>query len=134
MIVKKSKAQIMILDVLIFIIVVLLVIIIQTNLIINYQNNIKFTENKINFLKNDYLIDLYILDCNYWGKYDVQTNKCLKNTIELKNTNQIPKELCKINLNNKNIINKHQKIIETHTRGVVYNNTFSVLEVSFCEN
>ena len=133
MIVKQSKAQIMILDALIFIIIILLVIIIQTNIIINYQNNNNYLEQKTNFLKNDYLIDTYILDCDFLGYFNTHTQKCTPNVIEIKNINKLPSDFCKISIDNKQILNKNKKIIETHTRGVVYNSTFSILEVAFCE-
>jgi hypothetical protein len=131
--VKEKKAQIMILDVFLFLIIVILIISIQMDIVYSYKKNILFTEEKINHLKQEYLIDNELLGCDLLGYLDKNTKKCYKNKIEIKNKEKIPENFCKIKINEKEIINLNENIKVSYKRGVVYNNQFSVLEVSFCE-
>jgi hypothetical protein len=131
--VKEKKAQIMILDVFLFLIIVILIISIQADIIYSYKENLLFNEEKVNNLKKEYLIENELLGCDLLGYLDKNTKKCYKNKIQIKNKDKIPEYLCKIKINEKEIINLNKNIMISYKRGVVYNNQFSVLEVSFCE-
>jgi hypothetical protein len=133
MLVEQKKAQVMILDVLIFIILIIIILSIETKIIISYKENIYFKETEIDIIKNDFLIDIYLLDCNYLGKINHQTKKCLANEIEIKNLEKIKPYFCEIKINNDQIYKKNGDIKNKHNRGIIYKNKFSILEVGFCE-
>lgn len=128
-----KKAQVMILDVLIFIIIILLVISIQITIIKNYKENISFQEKKIKLIEKEVLIDNYLLDCEALGYKDIQTNKCYLNKVSLINLKTVPDYFCKVKINENTLVDKKKEITTTHRRAVVYNNQFSIMEVSFCE-
>ncbi len=132
---KSKKGQIIIIDILLFLIIILLIISIQTKIIRNYKENLSFQEKEINFLKEDFLIENYLLDCNYLGYLDKDTKKCYKNKIEIKNIDKIDYSIfCKLKIN-ENIIfyieNKNNKKI--YKRAAVFEDKFTILEVEFCE-
>lgn len=134
MFVKKQKAQIILLDVIFFMILVLLIISIEIKVISVYKENIDFQEKNIEILKEEYFIELYLLDCNFLGYFNENTQKCYLNKIEVKNLDKIDKNLfCKITIGDVEILNKNEKIKNTYKRGVLHNKEFKVLEVSFCE-
>jgi len=128
-----KKAQIIVLDTLIFIILIILVISLEIGILDSYKENLNYEESKIDLLKQDFLIDYYLLDCNYLGYFNNNTKKCYKNKIEIKNKDRIYNDFCKITIDDKEIIDRRQPITSTHKRGVVYKNKFSIMEVSFCE-
>jgi hypothetical protein len=122
----------MILDVLFFIIIILLILSIETKIIIDYKTDITTKEKDFDLVKKDFLIDLYLLDCNYLGKIDLITKKCNLNEIEIKNLNKINENFCNIKINETEIYSKKESK-NSYKRGVIYKNKFSVLEVGFCE-
>lgn len=131
--VLKKKGFVIIVDVLLFVILILIILLIQTKIIINYNNDVQYFENKKNILLEDFFIDLYLLDCNYLGYFENNTKKCYSNKIEIKNLDCIDKNLfCKIKIDDQIIID-NKTVKNTHKRGVVYNNKFSILKVGFCE-
>ncbi len=133
MLVKQKKAQVMILDVLIFILLIIIILSIETKIIISYKEDISFKETEIEIIKNDFLIELYLLDCNYLGKINTQTKKCMPNEIEIKNIEKINSYFCEIKIDDKKIFDRKEEIKNKYKRGIIYKNKFSVLEVGFCE-
>ncbi|MDD4049505.1 MAG: hypothetical protein PHX47_00680 [Candidatus ainarchaeum sp.] len=133
MLVKQKKAQVMILDVLIFIILIIIILSIETKIIISYKEDISFKETEIEIIKNDFLIEIYLLDCNYLGKINTQTKKCMPNEIEIKNIEKINSYFCEIKIDDKKIFDRKEEIKNKYKRGIIYKNKFSVLEVGFCE-
>lgn len=129
----KPKAQIMILDVLLFLIILLLIISIEIKIFNNYFQDIKYQEKNISLLEKEYYVDSYVLDCNLLGHFDLKTKKCYKNIIELKNINLLSKEVCLLEINNKEIFKEREEIKIIIKRGVIYQNKFSILRVGFCE-
>jgi hypothetical protein len=130
----NQKAQIMILDVLLFLIILLLIISIEIKIFNNYFQNITYQEKNIDLLEKEYYIENYVLDCNFLGYFDQKTNKCYKNIIEVKNIEKLSKEICSLYINEKEIINKNENNITVIIkRGIIYKNKFSVLKVGFCE-
>lgn len=129
-----KKAQVMILDTFIFLIIVLIILSITSTIIINYSNNISEYSKKTELLKKEIIVEEEILSCDGLGYKDIQTKICYKNKIEIKNINDLEKIVCKIEIDNKTIINnENKKIISTHKRGVILENNFKILKVSFCE-
>jgi hypothetical protein len=133
MLVKQKKAQVMILDVLIFILLIIIILSIETKIIISYKEDISFKETEIEIIKNDFLIEIYLLDCNYLGKINTQTKKCMPNEIEIKNIEKINSYFCEIKIDDKKIFDRKEEIKNKYKRGIIYKNKFSVLEVGFCE-
>lgn len=124
----------MIMDILILIIIVLLIISLEIDYI---KENIDSKEKEyknLETLEEILKVESIISDSNYLA-YE-KNNVTYKNKIEIKNIDNLKKIN---NLNNvkikKEIININHKECKTntYTRGVVYENKFEILEVSFCE-
>lgn|GEM_PF-1067176 len=133
-----KKGQIMLADLLMLMIIVLLVINIEFEIIDKYKRSMINSEWSLKYLEQNLIAEQIISDCNYLSEYDSTTKLCYKNKISLTNKNNLKSidVVCKVNIAN-NIIyskdNTDKKIINTFKRGVIYNNKFSIIEVSFCE-
>ncbi|MDD3178031.1 MAG: hypothetical protein PHR26_00770 [Candidatus ainarchaeum sp.] len=128
------KAQIMLMDILIFLIICLLIISIETQYL---KENIIIKEKEyknLEELENILLIETMISDSNYLAIQ--KENIDCKNKIEIKNLDKLRKinNLKKIKISEKEIqINTIKCNYKTYTRAVIYNNKFEIIEVSFCE-
>ena len=135
-IIKKQKAQVMILDILILLLIVLLIINIQISNIYDYKLNIKNKENKLDIIEQSIVVNKIINDTNYLAVYNKHTNQKEIQEIEIKNIEKIKElnnSICSVNLENKNLLTEHKNPENIITRGVIYNNKFKILEVGFCE-
>ncbi|HPC09918.1 MAG TPA: hypothetical protein PLN85_02450 [archaeon] len=134
---KSEKAQIMIFDILVTLVLVFLIIEIEQTYIFDYKTKIVSSESSLYFLEKNLVVDQLISDCNFLAKYDFISKVCYKNNIQL---NSLPKivfldpSICKVVLDDEVVYNTQSTIVKTSfTRGVIYDGSFCVLEVDFCE-
>ncbi|HOD89950.1 MAG TPA: hypothetical protein PKK56_02640 [archaeon] len=134
---KSEKAQIMVFDILITLVLVFLVIEVEQAYVFDYNTQIVSSELSLYFLEKNLVVDQLISDCNFLAKYDFISKVCYKNNIQLSSLDKIvflDPSICKLVLDNKIIYKTQSTIIKTSfTRGVIYNGSFCVLEVDFCE-
>jgi len=130
---KKKKAQVMVLDVLVLFIIVLLIISIEEKNITNYGTSIKNKNNKLKILEQELIVDKLISDCNYLAQLNNKTKICYSNIIDIKNITQLNKNICYLSVNSREYMQTEKEITNSYKRGVIYKNTFSIIEVGFCE-
>ena len=132
MIFVLQKGQVMILDLLLLLIICILILSIEEKAITNYKLDINNREKEINYLKESMIVEQLISDCNFLATEGTSTKVCYKNKIELKNIGYLPTNVCKIGIDEFYYYLKNDSR-NVYKRGVIYNNSFSVLEVGFCE-
>lgn len=129
-----KKAQIMILDTFMFLILTLVILAIMSTIFINYSNNISDYHKKTELLKQEIIVEEDVLGCSGLGEINFNTKVCYKNKITIKNTHTLKEITCKIEIDDKIVFEtENKKIKTTHKRGVIYQNDFKILKVSFCE-
>jgi len=135
---KSSKAQVMILDILILLVICILLINIEFQEVNNYKTRIENDLNNLELLEKEIIVEQLITDCKYLATLNKTTNMCSKNKIEIKNITQITvdfQKICLLKIDSKEVIkNTKNKIINTIIkRAVVNNNNFKIIEVGFCD-
>lgn len=135
---KSSKAQVMILDILILLVICILLINIEFQEVNNYKTRIENDLNNLELLEKEIIVEQLITDCKYLATLNKTTNMCSKNKIEIKNITQITvdfQKICLLKIDSKEVIkNTKNKIINNIIkRAVVNNNNFKTIEVGFCD-
>ncbi|MCK9293007.1 MAG: hypothetical protein WCY27_01965 [archaeon] len=138
LVLRSSKAQVMILDILILLIICILLINIEFQEIYNYKTKIENDTKDIKLLEKEMVVEQLITDCKYLATLNKTTNLCSKNKIEIKNLTQITnnfQKICLLKIDSKEVIKNTQNkiIINIIKRAVVNNNDFKIIEVGFCE-
>jgi len=125
--VKKSKAQVIILDLLTLMLIVFLIITIEINIINNYNTRISNNQETLNSLKEIIIVDNIV---NKYNNSTINENNTFDiSSLNYKNINN----LCLIKTDSIKIFTNYKQPINTYARGIVINNHFSILEVGFCE-
>ena len=107
--------------------IVFLIITIEINIINNYKIKINNDQKTLNSLKEITIVDNLVSKYNY---IIINENNLFDiSNLDYKNINN----LCLIKIDFTRIYSNHKKPTNTYTRGIVFNNHFSILEVGFCE-
>jgi len=132
------KGQIFVIDLLFFSLIVILIIYIFVIAIqevkINEKKNITHTEN----LEQILFVEELVSNCEYFAYSPTNRNGlCYKNLVELKLTPQNLEKIkanrmCKITLEENQLINNTTEIKNSIIRGVIHEGSFKRMEFGFC--
>jgi len=133
----NQKAQIIVLDVLLFSLCVVFVVYIEMLFIENLVQDKKEAKEEIENLEFLLFVDKLVSDCNYFARNSWNHESlCYENDLVV-DIGKIKKELeeqevCNIKISEQTIYETKKEMKRTITRGVVINGKFEILQVSKC--
>lgn len=132
--INAKKAQIMLSDVLLFLGLALVILSLEGKMVERYVFDVQEINQITKLLEQEMFIENIILSCEQGLSIrDDFTKVCYKNKIKNKNINFLKDKVCEIKVDDEVFFKNLKTIKTTHTRGVVYEAEFRVLEVSFCD-
>lgn len=125
---KSKKGQIFIYEIFIVLVIVLTIIFLEITIINNHLQEIEKKQKNLKILEEILLVEEIISDCDFLA---VKKNKiCYKNLISFTKKIDYKKyNISKLFLEKEIFTN--QKSNRCYKRGVVYNNSFKILEVCY---